>query len=95
MSLITDIPTGVASALGTTGDVAGLVLSAFILFGVGITVALLKKGKSNDQLMLTLVMLASMGGLTAIGWCPVWLLIVAVLVVASLFGAKMAQAVSR
>ena len=93
--LLTDILNGVANSLNVTTEVAGLLLTAFILFGVGMTISIVKRGKGDNQLTLILVMLASMGALTAIGWSPVWLLMVAVIMVAALFGVKMMEGVGR
>jgi hypothetical protein len=85
MSILIDIPTGVAGALGVNTEIAGLILSAFILFGVGIALTLVKK---KDQMMTIIVMLTTMGALTAILWLPIWILVVAVVMIAAMFGSK-------
>ena len=84
---LTDIQNGVANSLGISSEMAGLILSCLILFGAGMVLALMMK-KNTNPLLPVIVIVSIMGVLSGIGWMPVWVFIVALIVIAALFGGK-------
>jgi hypothetical protein len=84
-----DLPTQVGAALGSDATTGGLILSVAILASVGLAL-----GATRINIIGTImVLLATAGVLTAIGWLGAWFLIVSVILIAALFGTKLASAV--
>ena len=82
---VSDIPATFASALGITVDVAMVIISAMILVSVGLTMAVL----NVNPIGITIVMVSLIGVLTLVGWFPVWLMIIVIIVTAAMFGRMM------
>ena len=83
---IQDIPADMAVALGTTPDIARMLLSSAILLSVGLIMAVSSR---KVNMMATAIMLISTEGvLTGIGWLTPWLLLFSGLLVAALFAGK-------
>lgn len=78
------LPSLLAGALDTTTLVAGLILSCAVLITVMMILAMLEV----DLMPMTIVVLGFAGLLTAVGWLSSWFIIMAVLVVCALAGAR-------
>jgi hypothetical protein len=83
---IDDIPEALSDSLGITTTAAEMVLSACVLLSVGLLLAILKGG---NMALTSIVLLAFVGMLTAIGWLDAWLLVMAALIIALIFGAQL------
>ena len=82
---VEDIPSALASALGTSIVAAELILSAALLMAAGLTLSVMRK---SNTATIIIVELALIGMLTAIGWLDAWLLVMVALVIALIFGSK-------
>lgn len=83
---IMGLPQELANRLGMPDNVfaAGILLSTLVLVSIALTLALLKAG----SLLILIVCFTSSGFLVAIGWLPVFLFFIALLLIAVLFGPK-------
>lgn len=84
-----DLPDLVNSVLGLSpGDVTGgLVMSIGIITMIGLVLAVTKVGLIG----IAVVLIAVVALLTAIGWLPIYLMVVVILIVAALFAKQMAD----
>jgi len=85
-SPLTGIPQAFATATGTSLDTARLILSVAIIFTAGLAVA--AAGKRSNDMVTAVVMVGTIGLCTGLGWLSPWLLALACVIVAILFGAK-------
>lgn len=83
---INEIPEYLADSLNISSTAAEMVLTAAVLLAVGLMLAMLK---GSNMALIVIVELAMLGMLTAIGWVDAWLLVMVVLVLALMFGAKL------
>lgn len=88
---IQDIPTSMATSLGTTPDIARMILSSAILLSVGLAMAMV--GKRANTMATIIVLISTEGLLTGIGWLTPWLLLFTGVLVAAMFGGKIKEAI--
>lgn len=86
---LSDIPEQVNSALFAGGNLfaAKMLLSASVLASIALAMA---AGK-QPMLPMMVVLVATMGALIAIGWLDVWLMVMVGLLIAGMFGKRMAD----
>jgi hypothetical protein len=85
-SPLTGIPQAFANATGTSLATARLILSVAIIFTAGLAVA--AAGKRSNEMVTAVVMVGVIGLCTGLGWLSPWLLALACVIIAILFGAK-------
>jgi len=90
-SPIQDLPTSMATSLGTTPDIARLILSSAILLSVGLAMAMI--GKRANMMATIIILISTEGVLTGIGWLTPWLLLFTGILVAAMFAGKIKEAV--
>lgn len=76
-----DIVHALASTLGTSDATAGLMMAFLVILGIGLVLATLKM----DMIPSAFVLVISAGVLTAVGWMPLGLFIVGIIVIVALF----------
>lgn len=86
-SVIRDLPIGLADALDTTTMVAGLILASAILVSLGLALAVAKM----DIIGIFAVMLPVLVLLIVFDWIPDWILILVIMIIAAMFGSRMAE----
>lgn len=83
-----EFPTAIGEALGLTGTDAtttgGLIISIAIIAMIGLVLST----QRISALAEAIILFAIAGVLTALGWLSPWLLAVALIVFAALFGSK-------
>ena len=82
-----DIPQQLGLALGITPFAAGILASLFVIMIAILAVMLLSRGRNGSASLITGIV--AVAGCTAIGWFPVFLLIIIVFMTAVAFGDKM------
>jgi hypothetical protein len=89
---MSDIPIAVNNSLfgGMNIMAAELILTAIVIISVAITCQVGKQ----ELAPTVIIMVATLGALTAIGWAPIWLMLMAGLIIAGFFGVKMADVYS-
>lgn len=85
-SPITGIPQAFADATGTSLETARLILSTALIFAAGLAVA--AAGRRSNDMVSAVVMVGVIGLCTGLGWLSPWLLAIACVIIAILFGAK-------
>jgi hypothetical protein len=84
---LSQIPVLLGEFLGLSTDAAGLLLTVIAMVGFMMALAILKVGLLGEVLAGT--------GITAlctvIGWCPIWLIILQIFIIAALFGDKISK----
>lgn len=86
---IQDLPTSMAASLGTTPDVARMILSSAILLSVGLAMAMV--GKRANTMATIIVLISTEGALTGIGWLTPWLLLFTGVLVAAMFAGQIKE----
>lgn len=85
-----DLPEAIGDVLGVSTDTGGLLLSCVVLMAVGLALAYAKL----DLLPMLIILLTFAGLLTAVGWLSQWLLVMAAIVIVTLFGIKLGKGVT-
>lgn len=88
---VSDLPEAVGDVLGVSTDTGGLLLSCVVLMGVALALTVTKR--QMDLLPMLVLLLAFAGLLTAIGWLSQWFLVLTAILIASLFGVRVAKGV--
>ena len=83
---VEDIPNALADAIGVSVSAAELILSTALMLSAGLTLSVMRRG---NMATTSIVMLAMLGMLTAIGWLDGWLLVMVALILALIFGARL------
>ena len=86
---IQDLPASMATSLGTTPDVARMILSSAILLSVGLAMAMV--GKRANTMATIIVLISTEGALTGIGWLTPWLLLFTAVLVAAMFAGQIKE----
>jgi hypothetical protein len=86
---MSDVPNAVNNAFfgGLNLTAAELLLTALVIISVAITCQIGKQ----ELIPTVIIMVATLGALTAFGWAPIWMMIMTGLVVAGFFGVKMSD----
>lgn len=87
---LTDLPSNLAKALGVSEAVAKLLASACVML-LFLTPVLMLTRNLYAILMIGFI---AMGTLIALGWLDFWFILVISLIIASLWGSKIAKAIS-
>jgi len=88
-SLLTDIPTEMATSLGISITVAKLILASSILISVALTVSM--AGKRANPIATAAAMVIAIGLLTGLGWLSPVILLLIGLIIAYLFTKPMGE----
>jgi hypothetical protein len=86
-SLVDDIPQGFADALGIALDPAEMLLSAAIVMASALVLAVLRM----NIVGVVIVEVVVLGALTVIGWLDSWVMVMAAVVIAAMFGKRFAE----
>ena len=86
---IQDLPSSMATSLGTTPDVARMILSSAILLSVGLAMAMV--GKRANTMATIIIIISTEGALTGIGWLTPWLLLFTGVLVAAMFAGQIKE----
>lgn len=86
---IQDLPASMATSLGTTPDVARMILSSAILLSVGLAMAMV--GKRANTMATIIILISTEGALTGIGWLTPWLLLFTGILVAAMFAGQIKE----
>ena len=87
---LTDLPSNLAKALGVSEAVAKLLASACVMLLFLTPVLMLTK----NLYAILMIGFIAMGTLIALGWLDFWFILVISLIIASLWGSKIAKAIS-
>lgn len=89
--LLEDLPIALGEAIGAEDAeyAGGAVLSLLVLMCVGITCGAAKL----DMMPIAILLLATMGVLIVLGWLDWWLLALAAILIAVMFGRQIAEGV--
>jgi len=87
---LTDLPSNLAKALGVSEAVAKLIASARVMLLFLTPVLMLTK----NLYAILMIGFIAMGTLIALGWLDFWFILVISLIIASLWGSKIAKAIS-
>ena len=87
---LTDLPSNLAKALGVSEAVAKLIASACVMLLFLTPVLMLTK----NLYAILMIGFIAMGTLIALGWLDFWFILVISLIIASLWGSKIAKAIS-
>jgi hypothetical protein len=92
-NIFQDIQNGIATQLGVSSFVGGLVASCILLMIVALPVFILTlKARSNSLPMFMMFTGFAVFGLeVAIGWLPIWIFVIVALLIALMFGSKFAE----
>ena len=86
-STMTDLPARLGQALGADEYTGGMILSAAILMSAALAMAAAKV----DIMPVVIVLFAVMAVLTTLGWLDKWVLMLAAILVAAMFGKLIAD----
>ena len=86
---LTQIPNQLAQRLNISVFAAQLLVSTLFLFGILLPLAYLARKRNVGPLLVLIVALPLIGFLIAIQWLPYWILLVFILTLAALFGARL------
>ena len=86
---LTQIPNQLAQRLNISVFAAQLLVSTLFLFGILLPLAYLARKRNVGPLLVLIVALPLISFLIAIQWLPYWILLVFILTLAALFGARL------
>jgi len=82
---LADVPGQFGAGLGVSAEAAGILLSAAIMVSLAMVMAVAKQ----PMIPTTILLVAVMGALTAIGWLKIWMIVMAAVVIAAMFANQM------
>jgi hypothetical protein len=85
---VKDVPEAFGNLLGLDSSTAGIILAAMVTISVALAVGQAFNKSANPLIPQVIVILATLGAMTAIGWVGIWLMFIAIIAFASLFTKK-------